>query len=173
MTKRYGRNQKRKHLQRIADAERAIDTQAKTIELLRRRGEDNAEAVLAMAKVLGKHFALLPRNPITQAAIPDQLRIETTKFAGDTRHVVGNAAEVVLASLHYIDMNRVALECDSLAGMMRVTFVTPAGKWAYGMTLDAWNRAPDDWLLGSVREEIADALGHEIVRARREGGFPL
>lgn len=60
MTKRYGRNQKRAALKRIAELERAVDYSQKRIEELEFLGRHNADILEETAAVLGNHFVTLP-----------------------------------------------------------------------------------------------------------------
>lgn len=171
MTKRYGRNQRRQHRAELAEAQKLNAHLHSTIALLRATGERNADAVRMTAEILGQHFAALP-GEVTHLVeqIPESIRLPGyMRFRG---YVASDIAPSLQHTLYMLETNSTELRLDELQGVVRVAFRTPAGDFAYAMSLAAWERYPDWALREQVAREIAECIAHQVVKARnvRRGG---
>lgn len=171
MSNRYGRNQRRKHREELAEARKQNERLEANVELLRATGRRNADAVRFTAEVLGQHFATLPDNPQLVEQIPESIRLpQTMRFRG---YVADDIAEPLQYAIHILETNSAELRMDGLQAAMRVTYRTPAGDFAYAMSLAAWERMPAEALRDLVAREIAESIAHQVVKVRamkRRGG---
>lgn len=167
MSRRFGRNQKRRMRSALAEFGDQIQKQLNTINGLHRQMQTNEQALRLVARVLGHDFVgLEPRtlhvDTLDRPAYAPP-RIDPMRMLDYLRP--GDLADAVAYSVLEIEPNRAKVVYYE--EQMRFHFITPAGEVAYGMTRQAWERMPKAAKEHMLRGEIAESMAQHLIKNGR------
>jgi len=161
MSKRYGRNQKRKAREQIASLERRNTQSALHNTELQRRMSDLVEMANVMDEVLGKNFIGNDSEYHIQPG-QDYIRIpEVPKFG----YPYGKEASPleVAYKLHSLDVMDTSVELDSLREAMCVrVYIAGEAAMAMNLTTRVWDHFPREYLIQDLSRKFAEMLTDKI-----------
>lgn len=158
MSKRFGRNQKRRMRERIQDLESEVDTLKNEIRMLRRFGWENEYAVERTAQVLGSNFiTLLPGITDADARDLDRWRHPIPSVLGAS---FSERAQFVHETIDYIeaDLMKGNYRFDPLRRCIHLGIDFQGERVAYALSDYALQIAPDDHLVKCMAQEMAPLL---------------
>lgn len=170
MSKRFGRNQRRRMRERIAASELLLEMQQKTIKEQRMLMQENRETVRRVAEVLGKRFAALPVTKMDgghSSRIPDRLRMESISLI-ERGSWLSNATQVVNESLKYLELPVMETTLRELQGVQHVrVYYGGCEKVGYAISESAFHSLPERDLVEMVSKELATHLVREMKQENR------
>ena len=138
MSKRFGKNQKRKLNSEIEALKKQVEYWKKAKADTDRQGRDDRETICYVAKIFGQHFAGL--EPVMEMVqrIPRTHRIAEVSVSdfGSYRDV----KFCVDRSLRIIELRPMEVKktVDQLRKEVHIFLQTPSGEVAYAMSNEAW-----------------------------------
>lgn len=161
MSKRYGRNQKRKARERIEELERQSNNYRLYSRDLAQRMANLKQMANVMDEVLGKNFI---GNESEYHIEPgqDYIRIpEVPKFG----YPYGKEADPleVAYKLHTLDIMDTSVELDALREAMCVrVYIAGEAAMAMNLTTRVWDHFPREFLIQDLSRKFAEMLINKI-----------
>lgn len=168
MSRRFGRNQKRKMRAEIAHV---MEREAKLSEaywreqdLMVRMSKDNEqlrETINLTEKVLGAYFATLPPKTLE---VNEEIDMPENYHRMDYPRMsltgLWDRSAPLEAKLHFIDAAVMNGETwvDELKKQMHISFRSPAGEVRYGFSPNAFNNIPRERVVTYIAENMAEFL---------------
>lgn len=170
MSKRFGRNQKRK----MVDALTLLQGEVYRFEgaykmadgLSKRQGELlrlQHESLELVARVLGKHFYGLPaiQHRVDQHQrnyrLPKQIPLED--FMRTTSHE--EFSDMVSMAVHQLEAISVRADLDALKDNVHIKMETPDGRVSYAVSGSAWHQLKRD--KKRMEREFYQMIAHEMA----------
>lgn len=154
MSKRFGRNQRRKMREEIADLKVEVDQCERLLsELAMYRDVANRTA-----EVLGNYFISLPAETMGVNRIPYYFNFPNPLPAMPVRPWEYPAQ--MMESLNYIESTIMAGETtfDNLRGQMHIKFSSNCGQVAYAVSRNAFSNMQTGYAIRAVASGLADCL---------------
>ena len=171
MSKRFGRNQKRRMKQEIEGLSAVLQRCAKNEQRLQGFVTEYLYAIKLTADVLGRHFCTLPPEVIKAHRLDRSLVYRMAKpmefpmvrmEADDMKHLTYSVADAV----RELDMYRAELRTDKLADQVHVRIHGPRDEgYAYAISSEMKRMYPKDRLIEQISRELAMLM----VREWRDG----
>lgn len=164
MSKRFGRQQKRKMRAEIARLQASMENQSQSIELLRRSGRSMRDALEVTAAVLGEHFVGLPAQEQCVSRLDQPYKMPDRSYGlPATLDMSSNIdlSEAVSFSVRRLDVMRADAITD-LQGAVHVRLTTPAGDYGYAVDPMVIHRMPKWALIQHFSGEFARLLADKV-----------
>lgn len=161
MSKRYGRNQRRKAREQIADLSRRHTQSELHNEDLQNRMRNLLEMADVMDEVLGKNFI---GNENTYHVEPGQdfIRVPEVPNFGYPYGKVTDAREIAY-KLHSLQVMETSVELDALREAMCVrVYIGGEAGMALNMTTRVWDHFPREYLIKDLSRKFAEMLVNKI-----------
>lgn len=165
MSKRFGRNQKRKLKNQIEECQNAKAMTDGLNRWLSERHHQDVEILQNVTRVLGDNHALLP--PKIQASNENSTdapsRFTIARFELPSSMPPGDGPITDSAIYHNV-MNALSLvkRYDEVTNYTHVEFKYKDGKVGYAISESALHQMPEDILIGMVSKEMAKMLVHNL-----------
>lgn len=164
MSRRFGRQQKRKFRTQVAALTTQLLRDQKELVSLLYRMRENEDCIALTRKVLGKHFVGLPVNTLDVPEMPEFIRLANLFSNTDFTPLDGTPKpEAINEALYFLDTYRVELRVDDLMQQVhiRVKSNTP-NQVEYALSRSAFEAVPVEHLI----REISYGLAHELKRGK-------
>ena len=164
MSKRFGRNQKRRLKREIENLENSLHTHVDSAKWMRDRLNVCEDTIRLTAEVLGKHFCTLPPKTIASLGLDNLLvyrmskRVEfpTAMYEADN---LKNLACSVQNAVHELDMYAVEMRTYQVRDMVHVRINGPRDeRYAYALSGEMKHRYPKQRLIEQVSRELAELM---------------
>jgi hypothetical protein len=150
MSKRFGRNQKRKLKQEISTLSLKLVSENTRNSLLRRQIDEQTEALKLVASMLGEHFvAFVPSTMQIQSPYRDTMIPAPSSRRPTTFMQARDYPQSVANSIMQLKHSRFSGYLDKLRDCVHFRYVTPGGECGYSCSREVWAFMPSD-----VRHEI-------------------
>lgn len=176
MSRRFGRQQKRKMRAQIADLERAnaglqsaYDLNIGLTKHLSRSLNEMRETFSNLEGVLGPYFIGLPPKVVSVREIHDVYQMPELSRA-PIKPWDGRDLNDLEYKVHALENTMLESEYRAMLGYMHVRLNGPAGDFAYSTTRQALMRMPKDMLISRLAQEFALAMANspDFNKAYRE-----
>lgn len=157
MSKRFGRNQRRRMQAQIDTLKAEVLSQRRDLCAQERTVLEQNRAINLTREILGQYFAGLP----PQVVETDEIR-ETFCLPKPIRSSLQEEAAQLTADLVTLDTLRSHVELDELQQMMHVRFFTRHGHVAYGHSYRAFHAMPVHETVRTLSEEMARMLANSL-----------
>lgn len=156
MSKRFGRNQRRKLRAELADSLDQLSKERAEVRRLLKSDPARDEALRLTARVLGEHFATLPTATM-------YMRSELAPRLAMASHMSCSpyeAAMPVMEALNIIQLELVEIDCwlDKLRGRLTVYAEYPGNRVALALTRGAFTHWPIEQAARQVAQSLTDGL---------------
>jgi|SRR6185312_4237667 len=162
MSKRFGRNQKRKLREEAQRYKEALDLQGKLVRHLFNEHDEDVHTLQQVRRVLGEHTALLTPK-IEHEAKPPKWResINLAKFDAHAVNNILNGDQPCQMDLHsqVLWMLNFVEEHDVLTDAVHLGFHWKDGRVGYAISQEAMMCLPEDMLV----EQIADSMAKIMI----------
>lgn len=171
MSRRFGRQQKRKMRAEVAKLQRYVDyweTEARElttmVRTLRTEAATMRNALELTANVLGPNFVGLPVAEMNVSHIDRRFSMFPYERAIDFGVMASNAdlAHALTYSVIELDTHKPSVELDRLRAMMHVRLVTPSGEDAYAVNMNHFASVPRGSLVHHLAQEFAALFANRI-----------
>jgi len=162
MSKRFGRNQKRRLVQQVESLTLAHKRESALARQLSRNLQQASESLALVAEVFGKNFAALPLSSMWVDHLGQQIRIAKPISQPAALSSRFDMPATVALQTQYIEAMAPRCDIDKLSGQMHFRLQTPDGQVAYGLTREAWMHMPREHIAGLVADEIRAFLVRKI-----------
>lgn len=174
MSRRFGRNQKRRMREALvrqqqvtANRQEVIDQSVLQIERLRQHINHQSSIIEHVKEVLGRHFVALEAQDVKMEILP---RIFRWPRYTDIRTAFSLMGEDAMSEvLEDMMLYPIETKLGELREEVVVRVVTPCGDAAMYVSQDALMRMSDDRLRRTLTQEVADQLAMFIVKMRKQG----
>lgn len=168
MSKRFGRNQKRKLIADRNGLAELVKREASQVSQLRHLMRENEETIRLVEKILGSNFFGLPPRDFQVAGLGRGVRLPSIEIR--TGGYLGAQVEPICLQekLFILQETEYSEHYDRLRNARHFRFKTPAGDVAYAATEDAWNGFPQDEFRIHMRKEIAESMAQFLATNRRK-----
>lgn len=158
MSKRFGRNQRRKMREEIADLKIEVDQCERLLSGVRSELAMYRDVANRTAEVLGNYFISLPAETMGVNRIPYYFNFPNPMPAVPVRPWEYPAQ--MMESLNYIESTIMAGETtfDNLRGQMHVKFSSNCGQVAYAVSRNAFSNMQTGYAIRAVASGLADCL---------------
>lgn len=163
MSKRFGRNQKRKARQAIDQANAWIANKDETIKLLLRTNDIQSKAIDDTVRVLGRRFFTLPPDEMDLDYRLDRVRLPVMRELGPymTARNSDNIAKLSMA-LHEVEIMRPETVRDELRRAVHFNVRYAGGRWGYAISDQAIRECPEDMLTQMISQELANYIARDL-----------
>lgn len=164
MSKRFGRNQKRKLREALTQAEEKLREKSKEISYLNKLNEDNAYAVCLTEEILGEYFAGLPPKTLDLSQEQNYLNlslISKPKELYDFSPKVN--VQDLTRKILMLDTVKMEVYLDDLRKSVVVQGGMPNGPYV-AMSFDAMRNLPSHAIEEMLRYNFIPHLVKEIKR---------
>ncbi|WP_343577965.1 hypothetical protein [Pseudomonas sp.] len=167
MSKRFGRNQKRKMRSRIEALDTAIAMDRGLLAHQTRLLNEKDDALQMVARVLGDYFIGLPVHTqqvdqlMERMRLPKRIPIRELMFQSNERieHVVERA-------VHVLDCFAPEHMVDELRNMQHIRIRSVHGDAAYAISEMAMRNAPPEYMAQMIGREVAEYVVRKIMPRR-------
>jgi len=158
MSKRFGRNQRRRAREEAARLREALQRETQLARYLTIQMRRNKETLERVADTFGRHFAALPPETVR---LTHKLQKLELPWAGDVPLTVHeeNVDNFVRHSMHLLKCHWPDLRGDHLRQLLHTYVETPAGEFGYAITEEAIHGIPPEL----VAQHISEALRHWLT----------
>lgn len=165
MSKRFGRNQKRKMREQVKLLERSVRYKNEQISELRNELYSSSVVIGRTKQVLGDHFATLP---VQTLEVKDMLQRFKVSIFKPSHYQDVNAS--VLDALNYIDMDthQASVHADELRGTIHMRYRSISGEVAYSLSDHAWRKLSEVHLIELLKQQIAPEMAQHLIRERKK-----
>ena len=171
MSRRFGRNQRRRMREALARQQEVIDVAAQHAESLRQHLNHQSSIINHVKEVLGRHFIALESDAANDVVkmefIHSFLRWPRQMDIGMAFSLMGG--EAMSQVLDDMVLYPIETKLGALREDVAVRVVTPCGGAAMYVSLSTLMRMTDDRLRHTLSQEIADLLARQIVKIRNQG----
>lgn len=177
MSKRFGRNQKRRMQHEIdcltnhqENLQRSIYMADGLAREIRRELDDTRRTIRQVAYVLGETFIGLPVKSTHIERLMDRYRIAKHDAMHSFERAISEpriAMEMTHVMTEALQGNRLEFARDQLRNMTHMRYVTPRGEWEYAISEDAWRTAPSKELELLLIKDIAEQMAHALIAKAR------
>lgn len=160
MSRRFGRNQKRRMRAELAAAQETGVKLERTISSIRAAGQDNEYAVKLTADILGQHFVALPPQQMKMSRGIGQL-VKLQKMEDPRCLTYAGAqdfAPQLCSALMELETFDVSAHKNELRDMVHLRVQNQRGEWAYAISRAALENVPHDYLVRKIAHELAIAI---------------
>lgn len=168
MSKRFGRNQKRKLKADNAKWRKAHMQQVELAQRLRRHGQVNADAVRRTREVLGRHFATLPPEIMRLPGCVPTFTFRSADHIDSWPIWDGAAAQKLQYMLDTVETHWLTVKADTLAQHQLVYLDAPGGTMGYAVTKTALLGSEPRSLAQHIVKGFADMLEKRIIEIQKE-----
>lgn len=162
MSKRFGRNQKRRMRSALAEFGKQLEHSQKNVNSLHQQMHTNEMCLRLVARVLGEDFVGLEPRTVHVSSLDRPFYPVPRLPAAQMGFSHGELADAVAYSVLEIEAN--PAKVVYYEQQVRFHFHTPAGETAYGMSRQAWERMPADAKEHMLRGEIAASMAQHLVK---------
>lgn len=170
MSRRFGRNQRRRmrdalatQQQTIAQQQELISQQVQHIENLNKSIHHKSAIIEHVKEVLGRHFVALDADPVKMEFVGAFLR--WPRYRHSRMMFDADVPKVMETMMLY----PIETKLGELREEVAVRVVTPCGEAATYISQDALMRMSDDRLRRTLTQQVADQLALHIVKIRNQG----
>lgn len=163
MSKRFGRNQKRKMRAELANAVEAHRLECELSRYLRLKGERDASTVKRVANVLGEHFAALDPKTLMVDRLIHFLKLPMARRTPFSFDQCSDFCEPVEISISELETNWMELKGDVLTRQQFVLLQSPCGDIGYALSEGALMQSNADHLA----KEVTDSMRHQLAKSFR------
>lgn len=164
MSKRFGRNQKRKMREAITQAEAKVKDKNQEVLHLQKTHRANADAVALTEQILGEYFAGLPAKTLEMEHDQDFVRLHCVKMPQAFHSFCGNEnAASLIEKLLILDTVKMEVYREDLRGAVLVQGGMPQGPYV-AMSIDAMRYLPPYAIEQMLRHNFIPHLVREIKR---------
>lgn len=166
MSRRFGRQQKRKMRAQIAELERAnvglqaaYDMNSELTKHLSRNLNEMRETFSNLESVLGPHFIGLPTKVVSVREIHDVYQMQELSRA-PTKAWDGRDQHDLEYKVYALENTMLRAEYRAMLGYMHIRLKGPAGDFAYSTTRQALMRMLKHMLIAQLAREFALAMAN-------------
>lgn len=164
MSRRFGRQQKRKMRAQIAELESQlaqsqgwVNHHKEAADLLRSRNYKLERAINLTARVLGDRFIALPPQEIPVRSVEPYFRVPMApQFVPE--FLTHASPEEYCHRIQDLKTTMVSAELDQFRSCIHVALRTPAGEYRYATTLEALATMPEPYLIEHLAEQFAKTI---------------
>lgn len=164
MSKRFGRNQRRKLREQAENLSAAL---LREQGILRHQSgiiERQKESLEAVASTLGSYFSGLPAKTLEVDQLLRQIRLPAPIPLGKLAFRPSEEVEqIVRHAMHVLDCMAPEHVLDDLRGCMHVKVRTKHGDAAYAVSDMAVRNTPRELLIRQLSEELAIYIGRKVL----------
>jgi uncharacterized protein YjiS (DUF1127 family) len=167
MSRRFGRNQKRRMQEMINSQHELIAKHVNHAISMDQEIKRQASIINHVKEVLGRHFVALEAKDVKMEILPRFIRWPRYM---DTRMAFSVMSdETVPQVLDDMMLYPIETKLGELREEVAVRVVTPIGEAAMFISQDALMRMSDDRLRRTLTQQVADQLALHIVKIRNQG----
>jgi hypothetical protein len=162
LSRRYGRNQKRAHRQRIAELETALTSDRELLKFMRKRNRELEDVIENASNIAGEMSVLFPAKNIEtrQPSMPTwdiSIRDETSIF-----HPMAGAMEKLTFETQRLNVMLGRIGEDPLRRATHFMIKFGDKRWGYALSHEAIHSAPRHILQRMVCENLGKVIGMEL-----------
>lgn len=164
MSKRFGRNQKRKMRESIAEGEKNLKDKNQEIKHLKYLNQANADAVALTEQILGEYFAGLPAKTFEMGHDQDFVRLHSMSMPQSFHNFNGNeSARSLTEKLMILDTVKMEVYRKELREAVVIEGGMPKGPYV-AMSIDATKFMPEYAIEQLLARQFIPHLVREIKR---------
>lgn len=164
MSKRFGRNQKRKMREAITQAEAKVKDKNQEVLHLQKMHRANADAVALTEQILGEYFAGLPAKTLEMEHEQDFVRLHCVKMPQAFHSFCGNENAVsLIEKLLILDTIKMEVYRKELREAVVIEGGMPKGPYV-AMSIDATKFMPEYAIEQLLARQFIPHLVREIKR---------
>lgn len=163
MSKRFGRNQKRKMRAEVDQWKAAHKRESNLAKHLRIQGQRDRETVKRVADILGEHFAALDPKTVLVDRMIGYLRLPSARLPSFSFGLSRGFNEPVEIAISELEANWMELKADKLTNQQFVLLQSPGGDIGYAISGIQMKHLDADRLA----REVADAMAAGLAKSFR------
>jgi hypothetical protein len=146
MSKRFGRNQKRKMRATILEQATELRGADRRIKAMAAAQQPMRDALDSVARVLGKHFIALPAAECMVEKLPTHYRVMAASTPTTTPYSNNDMAMMVSCSIYELEVARMDSDIDLLRRQVHLRLRMPSGELGYALSAEAmYQMRTQDW----------------------------
>lgn len=178
MSKRFGRNQKRRLITQLQEVESAIENcrigAERDSRLYREKTARYQQYFEDTARILGNDFIAERRQMgiddhqvrSGQMRMHKMLHLDPASFMSPM-----DVAQTVAITVQELEFNGKQVRIDELRGQIMIRYSTPHGDAGIALSADAWMRTPVEIIAREISTDIANYIIKRLTQIRQEQGI--